>query len=215
MWQTEGITVPFSQKKEVDGAYLLDGELFYKSEKIINESDILLKGEHNMQDVLGAIAVCRLYGATNEAIVTVLCRFSGVKHRLQFVKEVEDVKYYNNSKATNVIATQTALRAFEQPIILLAGGLDRDHDLEPLAEDFQNIKGIFAFGESKERFLKLAKKHEIHCEIFDDLEGAFGAAAGIAEAGDVVLLAPACASWDQYIDFEKRGDAFIEMVEKL
>ena len=215
LWQTSAVTVPFSQKKKVNGAYLLEGKLFYSNEKIIDERDILLKGEHNMQDVLGAIAVCKLYGAINEAIVTVLRRFSGVKHRLQFVKEVQGVKYYNNSKATNVIATQTALRAFNQPVILLAGGLDRDHDLEPLAEDFQNVKAIFAFGQSKERFLKLAKKHGIHCEIFDVMEDTFEASTKIAEAGNVVLLAPACASWDQYVDFEERGDAFIDMVSKL
>jgi UDP-N-acetylmuramoylalanine--D-glutamate ligase len=168
-----------------------------------------------MQDVLGAVTVCKLYGATNEAIVAVLCRFTGVKHRLQFVKDVVGVKYYNNSKATNVIATQTALRAFEQPTILLAGGLDRSHDLEPLAEDFKNIKAIFAFGQSKERFLDLAKKYEIDCDIFETMEGTFEAAVKIAEAGDVVLLAPACASWDQYVDFEERGDAFINLVEQL
>jgi len=213
--QTVAITVPFSQKKKVDGAYLLEGELFYQDEKIINERDILLKGEHNMQDVLGAVAVCKLYGVTNEAIIAVLCRFTGVRHRLQFVKDAFGVKYYNNSKATNVIATQTALRAFEQPIILLAGGLDRDHDLAPLAEDFRNIKAIFAFGQSKERFLDLSRKYGIHCEIFETMEGAFEAAVKIGEAGDVILLAPACASWDQYVDFEERGDAFIEMVEKL
>ncbi|MCL1990874.1 MAG: UDP-N-acetylmuramoyl-L-alanine--D-glutamate ligase [Defluviitaleaceae bacterium] len=215
LWQTKGKTIPFSQKKEVEGAYLADNALYYKDEAIIAVDDILLKGEHNMQDVLGAVAVCKLYGATNDAIVSVLCRFSGVKHRLQFVKEVEGVKYYNNSKATNVIATQTALRAFEQPVVLIAGGLDRDHDLEPLAEDFKHIKGIFAFGQAKERFLKLAKAHGIYCEIFDVMEGAFEAAVKLAEAGDVLLLAPACASWDQYVDFEERGDAFIEMVEGL
>lgn len=215
LWQTKAKTIPFSQKKEVNGAYLADNALYYKDEAIIAIDDILLKGEHNIQDVLGAVAVCKLYGATNEAIVKVLCRFTGVKHRLQFVKDVAGVKYYNNSKATNVIATQTALRAFEQPVILLAGGLDRDHDLEPLAKDFKNIKGIVAFGQSKQRFLKLAQTHGIHCEIFDSLEETFEAAVKIAEAGDVVLLAPACASWDQYVDFEERGEAFIELVEQL
>jgi len=213
--QTLAATVPFSQKKQVDGAYLLEGELFYQDEKIIDERDILLKGEHHMQDVLGAVAVCKLYGATNEAIVAVLSRFTGVKHRLQFVKSVAGVKYYNNSKATNVIATQTALRAFEQPTILLAGGLDRAHDLDPLIEDAENIKAIFAFGQSKQRFLDLANQHGIHCEIFADLEETFAATVKVAEAGDVVLLAPACASWDQYVDFEERGDAFIKMVEQL
>ena len=211
--QTKAIVVPFSQKKRVEGAYLLEGELFYRDEKIIDERDILLKGEHNMQDVLGAVAVCKLYGVTNEAIVNVLGRFTGVKHRLQFVKDVAGVKYYNNSKATNVIATQTALRAFDQPVILIAGGLDRDHDLEPLAEDAKNIKSIFAFGQSKQRFLDLAKKYDIYCEVFDCLEETFAAATGAAVSGDVVLLAPACASWDQYVDFEERGDAFIDLVE--
>jgi len=215
LWQTAGITVPFSQKKQVDGAYLLNGELFYQNEKIIDEKDILLKGEHNMQDVLGAVAVCKIYGATTDAIVTILRRFSGVKHRLQYVKEVNGIKYYNNSKATNVIATQTALRAFDQPTILLAGGLDRDHDLEPLSEDFANVKAIFAFGQSKERFLELSNRHQIHCEIFETMEETFTAANQVATAGDVVLLAPACASWDQYVDFEERGDAFIKMVEEL
>ena len=215
LWQSPASKIPFSQKKEVDGAYLLEGEIYYQGEKIINERDVLLKGEHNMQDVLGAIAVCKVYGASNEAIVTVLGRFTGVKHRMQFVNEVAGVKYYNNSKATNVIATQTALRAFEQPIILLAGGLDRDHDLEPLADDFKNIKAIFAFGQSKQRFMDLASKYNIHCETFDAMEETFEAAVKVAEAKDIVLLAPACASWDQYVDFEARGDAFIELVGKL
>lgn len=213
--QTKAITVPFSQKKVVDGAYLADNALYYKGEVIIAVDDILLKGDHNIQDVLGAVAVCKLYGATNEAIVTVLTRFTGVKHRLQFVKEIAGVKYYNNSKATNVIATKMALRAFEQPIILIAGGLDRDHDLEPLAKDFKNVKAIFAFGQARERFLVLARKYNIHCEIFEAMEKTFDAAVKIAKAKDIVLLAPACASWDQYVDFEERGDAFIEMVDKI
>lgn len=215
LWQTQGITVGFSQKKEIDGAYLLNGELFYKSEKIINESDILLKGEHNMQDVLGAVAVCKIYGATTEAIVAVLKRFSGVRHRLQFVREVAGTKYYNNSKATNVIATQTALRAFEQPIVLIAGGLDRAHDLDPLATDFKNVKAIMAFGQSKNRFSELAKKYNIPCKTGEVMEDSFADAIKIAEGGDVVLLSPACASWDQYIDFEERGDAFVKLVEGL
>ena len=214
--QTKAMTVPFSQKKQVDGAYLLNGSVFYQGEKIIDTCEILLKGEHNIQDVLGAVAVCKLYGVSTEAIAIVLRRFTGVKHRLQFVKEVAGVKYYNNSKATNVVATKTALSAFEEePIILLAGGLDRDHDLEPLAEDLKNVKGIFAFGQSRERFLGLAQRYGVLCETFETMEEAFAATEKISVSGDIVLLAPACASWDQYIDFEERGNAFITMVDKL
>lgn len=215
LWQTKGKTVPFSQKKVVEGAYLADNALYFKDEAIIAVEDILLKGDHNMQDVLGAVAVAKLYGATTTAIQKVLCRFAGVKHRLQFVKEVKGVKYYNNSKATNVIATQTALRAFAGPTLLIAGGLDRDHDLKPLAEDFTHVKAIFAFGQSKERFKQLAKENNISCKVFESLEDAFHAASNAATAKDVVLLSPACASWDQYVDFEERGDAFIELVENL
>ena len=215
LWQSQAIAVPFSQKKRTSGAYLLNGELFFQTEKIIDECDVMLKGEHNMQDVLGAVAVCKLFDVTNEAIAYVLSHFTGVKHRLQFVKEVGGVSYFNNSKATNVVSSQTALRAFNQPTILLAGGLDRDHDLNPLADDFKNTKAIFAFGSAKERFLSLGLQHHIHCEIFAGMKEAFAAATKIAQPGDVVLLAPACASWDQYRDFEERGDAFIELVEAL
>jgi len=215
LWQTKGQTVPFSMIKVVDGAYLSNNKIYFREEFIIDTDEVLLKGDHNMQDVLGAVAVCKLYGATTSAIVAVLKRFSGVKHRLQFVKEVKGVKYYNNSKATNVIATQTALRAFNQPIILIAGGLDRDHDLTPLAEDFKDVKAIYAFGQSKLRFETLAEEHNIPCYVFETMEESFENAEKIAEDGDIVLLAPACASWDQYVDFEERGDAFISLVERL
>jgi len=215
LWQTKAKIVPFSLKEKTDGSYIVDEDLYYENEFIINTKDILLKGDHNLQDVLGAVAVCKIYGATNEAIVAVLKSFSGVAHRLQFVKEVDGVKYYNNSKATNVIATQTALRAFNQPTILLAGGLDRDHDLSDLANDFKNVHAIYAFGQSKERFMDLAKKHDVFCETFETMEDCFAAAQKLATSGDVILLAPACASWDQYDNFEERGDAFIALVENL
>lgn len=215
LWQTKAMTVPFSAQKKVDGAYIIEDMLYYKDEAIMSTGEILLKGEHNLQDVLGALAVCKLYGATTSAIKTVLGRFTGVAHRLQFVKEIAGVKYYNNSKATNVIATQTALRAFNQPIILLAGGLDRDHDLSALADDFEHVKGMFAFGAAKERFLHLANAHGVPCDIFDTMADCFEAAHQMALENDVILLSPACASWDQYVDFEERGNAFIELVNGL
>jgi len=207
--------IPFSQKRRVNGAYLLEGTLFYQDEKIIDECDILLQGEHNLQDVLGAVAVCKLYGATTQAIAIVLRRFLGVAHRQQFVKEVAGVKYYNNSKATNVIATKTSVKALKSPIILLAGGLDRGHELDFSPADFHNVKAIFAFGQSRFRFLELANKLGIYCELAETMAEIFAAASKFAKCGDVVLLAPACASWDQYANFEERGDAFISLVNQL
>ena len=130
--QTKATCVPFSLSRVVDGAYVLEGVVYFKEEAILDVDSILLKGDHNLQDVLGAVAVSKLYGCDTEAIQRVLKRFVGVKHRLQYVDEIAGVKYYNNSKATNVIATQTALKAFEDSIILVAGGLDRQHDLSGL-----------------------------------------------------------------------------------
>ncbi|MTM43099.1 UDP-N-acetylmuramoyl-L-alanine--D-glutamate ligase, partial [Turicibacter sanguinis] len=187
----------------------------FKEEWIIDVKDILLKGDHNLQDVLGAVAVSLLYGCDLEAIRTVLKRFAGVKHRLQFVGEIKGVKYYNNSKATNIIATQTALKAFDGPIILIAGGLDRGHDLSGLVPYFNKIKSIVTYGETKHRFKALADEHLMPCTVYDHLDQAVEDAYEQAIAGDIVLFAPACASWDQYQNFEQRGDHFIGLVEGL
>lgn len=213
--RTKATCVPFSLSKVVDGAYLLDGAVYFKGEKVIEVNSILLKGDHNLQDVLGAVAVSKLYGGSTEAIKRVLMRFVGVKHRLQYVDEVDGVKYYNNSKATNVIATQTALKAFDDSIILLAGGLDRQHDLTGLVPYFPKIKAIVTFGETKQRFKALADEYAMPCLVVESLDQAVNEAAILATSGDHVLLSPACASWDQYPNFEMRGDHFIELVEQL
>jgi len=213
--QTLAQAIPFSLQKVVAGAYVFEQTIYYKDEKILDVASVLLKGEHNLQDVLGAVAVCKIYGCETDAIRQVLRRFSGVRHRLQFVEEIKGVKYYNNSKATNVIATEMALKSFERPIVLIAGGLDRGHDLSPLASCFGLVKAIVAYGETKDRFKQLATMHGIQCDIFTDLDEAVVAAANLAEEGDYVLFSPACASWDQYLNFEKRGDRFIEIVTEL
>ncbi len=142
-------------------------------------------------------------------------RFSGVRHRLQYVATIAGVDYYNNSKATNVIATQTALNAFDDSIILLAGGLDRQHDLSGLIPYFPKIKMLISFGQTKERFKQLADEYSLPCVAVDTLEEAMDAAVKVAREKDHVLLSPACASWDQYPNFETRGDHFIDLVEKL
>lgn len=213
--QTKATCVPFSLSRVVDGAYVLDGVVYFKEEAILDVDSILLKGDHNLQDVLGAVAVSKLYGCDTEAIQRVLKRFVGVKHRLQYVDEIAGVKYYNNSKATNVIATQTALKAFEDSIILVAGGLDRQHDLSGLVPYFSKIKAMVVFGETKNRFKVLADEYDMICIVVDDLKQAVAEAALMAVSGDHVLFSPACASWDQYPNFEARGDDFINLVNQL
>ena len=213
--QTKATCVPFSLSRVVDGAYVLEGVVYFKEEAILDVDSILLKGDHNLQDVLGAVAVSKLYGCDTEAIQRVLKRFVGVKHRLQYVDEIAGVKYYNNSKATNVIATQTALKAFEDSIILVAGGLDRQHDLSGLVPYFSKIKAMVVFGETKNRFKVLADEYDMTCIVVDDLKQAVAEAALMAVSGDHVLFSPACASWDQYPNFEARGDDFINLVNQL
>ena len=213
--QTKATCVPFSLSRVVDGAYVLEGVVYFKEEAILDVDSILLKGDHNLQDVLGAVAVSKLYGCDTEAIQRVLKRFVGVKHRLQYVDEIAGVKYYNNSKATNVIATQTALKAFEDSIILIAGGLDRQHDLSGLVPYFSKIKAMVVFGETKNRFKVLADEYDMTCIVVDDLKQAVAEAALMAVLGDHVLFSPACASWDQYPNFEARGDDFINLVNQL
>lgn len=213
--KTKATCVPFSLDRKVEGAYLSEGAIYFKDEKIIDVDSVLLKGNHNLQDVLGAVAVSKLYGCETAAIQKVLMRFVGVKHRLQYVATIKGVDYYNNSKATNVIATQTSLEAFKDSIILLAGGLDRQHDLSGLVPYFSKIKMLISFGQTNARFKQLADEHSLPCVMVNTLDEAMAEAVKIAQENDHVLLSPACASWDQYPNFETRGDHFIELVEKL
>ena len=142
--------------------------------------------------------------------------FAGVKHRLQFIGEIEGRKFYNDSKATNILATTKALVAFNEPIILLAGGLDRGNEFDELIPYFKNVKAIITFGQTAEKIEHVAEKAGIKTiKRVDNVVEAVPLAYQLSESGDVILLSPACASWDQYKTFEVRGDIFIEAVHKL
>ena len=160
--------------------------------------------------------MAKLSGATNEGIRDVLTTFTGVKHRLQFVKKIQDRLFYNDSKATNILATQKALSAFNQPIILLAGGLDRGNEFTDLIPYLNHVKAMIVFGQTAEKLAQLGKNAGIEQVVtVDDIEAAVQKSAIISAAHDVILLSPACASWDQYRTFEERGDMFINAVHKL
>ncbi|MBM7586740.1 UDP-N-acetylmuramoylalanine--D-glutamate ligase [Bacillus pakistanensis] len=207
----------FSTKKIVEnGVYIENDEVKYLDESIISVKDIVLPGAHNLENILSAIAAAKLSGVSNEAIKEVLSTFQGVKHRTQFVKSSRGRKFYNDSKATNTLATKSALSAFEQPIILLAGGLDRGNDFDDLIPYLHNVKAIITFGETSEKLLETAQKAGIDRRIpVDNVESAVPVAFELSNEGDIILLSPACASWDQYRTFEERGDIFIEAVHKL
>ncbi|WLD95065.1 UDP-N-acetylmuramoyl-L-alanine--D-glutamate ligase [Alkalihalobacillus sp. AL-G] len=209
--------IPFNTKKEVmDGAYIRDGYVMFQGEQIILVEDILLPGKHSLENILASIAAAKLAEATNEQIESVLKTFSGVKHRLQYIETVNGVKFYNDSKATNILATQKAVSAFADPIILLAGGLDRGNEFDELIQYIGNVKVLITFGETAPKLIRIAKEAGIKViQQVDNVEKAVPVAYQHAHAGDVVLLSPACASWDQYPSFEERGDMFIEAVHKL
>lgn len=212
-----GQKVPFSTKKELNhGAYVKDGILFFKNEAIIAKEDVILPGKHNLENVLAAISAAKIMGAHNEQIVKVLKTFSGVKHRLQYVDKISGRKFYNDSKATNIFATKTAIDAFSQPIILLAGGLDRGNSFAELIPALKKVKGMVVFGETKQKLIEAANDAGVKTVIeSENVEDAVSKAFNQSNDGDVILLSPACASWDQYKTFEERGDKYINAISEL
>lgn len=209
--------IPFTANERTEeGISADDSMIYWQGEPFIKRETIALPGKHNLENILAAVAACVLYGCDKPKMIEVLSAFTGVRHRTQFVREWKGRKIYNDSKATNCLATKVALNAFEQPIILLAGGLERGHSFEELRDSMKNVKGIVAFGQTGERFIEFAKSCGIENTVLaKNVEDAVKMAAPISESGDVILLSPACASWDQYPNFEIRGDLFIEAAMKL
>lgn len=209
--------VPFSAKNELtEGAYVSGGWICFNGEKVMQIEDIALPGAHNLENILCAMAAAKLTGVDNAAINEVLRTFTGVKHRLQYVAEVSGRKFYNDSKATNILATVHALAAFKQPVILLAGGLDRGNEFDELIPYLKNVKALITFGQTAPKIERVGKEAGIKQIIrVDNVDKAVPVAYQQSEEGDVILLSPACASWDQYKTFEVRGDIFIEAVHKL
>ncbi|WEG11664.1 UDP-N-acetylmuramoyl-L-alanine--D-glutamate ligase [Pullulanibacillus sp. KACC 23026] len=211
--------VPFSVKNLMDekGAYYLNGGLYFEGELIVSAEDLAMpKGEHNIANALAAAAAAKLYGVSTEAIRKTLHTFSGVPHRLEYIGAVHERKFYNDSKATNILATSKALSAFQEPIILLAGGLDRGNDFDSLIPYLENVKALVAFGETKAKLMDAAEKAGVKQIIpVDNVEDAVPVSYKLSTAGDVILLSPACASWDQYRSFEERGDMFTKQVHML
>ncbi|MBH0229053.1 UDP-N-acetylmuramoyl-L-alanine--D-glutamate ligase [Halobacillus yeomjeoni] len=208
--------VAFSIQEKVDGAWADDERIYFYDEPIMKIADILLVGEQNLQNILAAVAAVKGIGVSNEAIRDVLTSFKGVAHRLEFVTEKNGRFFYNDSKATNILATSYALRSFKQPIILLAGGLDRGTSFESLTPYMSSVKGMVVFGETADMLADAGKQAGVE-EIVKvgNMDDAVQEAYQMSVEDDVILLSPACASWDQYRTFEERGHMFTEAVHKL
>ena len=216
--QSKAQIIPFSRKEILEnGVYLQDGVIYYQREPVMAKETILVPGEHNVENAMAAIAVAKLLNQENGVIRNSLENFAGVKHRTQFVMELEERRFYNDSKATNTLATENALKGFDVPIILLAGGLDRGNDFDDLIPTMSNkVKALIVFGETAMKLSEAGKKAGIETIIpVQNVEAAVPVAYELSEPNDVILLSPACASWDQYRSFEVRGDAFIHSVEQV
>ncbi|MGE7826241.1 UDP-N-acetylmuramoyl-L-alanine--D-glutamate ligase [Paenibacillus sp. NPDC093718] len=199
-----------------------DGEGF--THEIIRVENIGLPGRFNVGNALAACAIAIAAGVAPDKLEEALSSFRGVEHRLEYVAKLQGVSYYNNSKATNSKATHMALTSFKEPIVLIAGGLDRGSDYEELIPSLQGrVKAVVLLGETKEKIAKAAAKAGLKDIFLVDngkdaaatLTSAVQKAAGLAESGDIVLLSPACASWDMFPSFEDRGRIFKEAVHNL
>lgn len=216
--QSKAQVIPFSRLgKSHDGAYVKDDQIYWRSEKIMPTESIKAVGDHNVENALAAIAVAKICGVANEDIIHVLHSFGGVRHRMQFVMEDQQRQYYNDSKATDMEATEMALKGFKQPVILLAGGLDRGYTFEKLVPALRgHVKTIILFGQTATKLADAAKIAGIEdIEFTDNCETAVPIAFQRSAPGDVILLSPANASWDQYPNFEIRGDKYIAAIEQL
>lgn len=205
----------FSSNNMVNGCYISNNSIYYYDDKIIDISDIKIKGPHNYENIMAAIVVAKIYNVNDEIIVRVLKEFSGVEHRIELVRNINGIRVYNDSKSTNMKACQVALSSFKEPTVLLLGGMERNGDFNELKEYISNVKFIIGYGETKEKIREFCKDNNIKCTIVDNLEEATNEAYKNSEPGDIILLSPACASWDQFKDYEERGRIFKEYINNL
>jgi UDP-N-acetylmuramoylalanine--D-glutamate ligase len=177
---------------------------------------ITLPGEHNRQNGMAAAAVCLARGIDAGAVAAGLASFPGVPHRLERVVTVNGVAYVNDSKATNVPSTLVALRAFAAGVHLIAGGTGKGQDFTPLAQVVhERCRAVYLIGAAADDIREALRDADVPLQTADDLPAAVALAHEAARPGDTVLLSPACASFDQYRDFEHRGDHFRSLVEAL
>jgi len=210
----------FSRKREVDrGAFVRKGEIVFRRQgsehAVMPVSEVPLKGAHNVENVLASICVGELMGCPVECIRSAVREFKAVEHRLEFVAKINGVDYYNDSKATNVDATIKALESFPGNIHLILGGKDKGSDYSVLNGLLrERVKSVYTIGAAAEK-IESQIKNAVKIIASGTIETAVKQASAAAQPGDVVLLAPACASFDQFQNYEHRGRVFKELVTNL
>lgn len=215
---------PFSRKSLLEnGAYVKDGSIYISvygnAEKIIDIEEIYIPGEHNLENALAASSVAYLSGISADVIANTLKTFKGVEHRIEFVDEINGVKFYNDSKGTNPDASIKAIQALKTPIVLIAGGYDKGSEFDEFVKAFNGkVKKLILIGQTAKKIRDTARKYsypEDDILFAGTLEEAVKKAYESAKEGDSVLLSPACASWDMFRNFEERGRIFKKAVAEL
>lgn len=211
--------VLFSLKEKLgEGAFSNGQTIFLRLGEKGEEYSIAktpLKGIHNVENMMAALTTARIFGCSKKSIQTVLDRFKGLEHRLEFVREIKGVRFYNDSKGTNVGSVVKSLQSFSEPVTLIAGGKDKNGDLSPLEALIQKrVKHLILIGEAKER-MNRELGGLTDTVMAKTMEKAVLLAHQKAKAGEVVLLSPACSSFDMFKDYKERGKVFKEAVKRL
>lgn len=215
--------IPFSRKQELEtGAFVKDGEIVIKDENgaivtICGTEELLIPGNHNLENALAACAITYFSGIDAAVISDALKKFAGVAHRIEFCGEIDGIRFVNDSKGTNPDAAIKAIEAMKENIILIAGGYDKNSSFDAFIDAFEGrVKAVMLLGKTATKIKETAEKAGFTKSIIlKDMETCVREAYRIAQPGDVVLLSPACASWDMYTSFEQRGDHFRSCVEAL
>ena len=205
-----------------EGMYLDGDQMIYahdgRSEAVLNiREDMQLLGKHNHENVMAAVAIGICMGVPMDTIRRVVKEFKAVEHRIEFVRERTGVKYYNDSKGTNPDAAIQAIRAMPGPILLIAGGYDKNSEYDEWVKEFKDkVKYLVLIGQTRDKIAECAKAHGFTEIMYaEDMPEAVRVCAAYAESGDNVLLSPACASWGMFDNYEQRGDIFKECVRNL
>ncbi|NLW70437.1 MAG: UDP-N-acetylmuramoyl-L-alanine--D-glutamate ligase [Eubacteriaceae bacterium] len=208
----------FSLKNTEADAYLQEGGIYLKGKgKIINTGEMKIIGPHNAANAMCALLACGYYNADTAKLADALRKFTPVEHRVEFVREINGVKFVNDSKGTNPDATITAINSFDCPLVMILGGYDKKNDFD---EMFELLKGkaryLVIIGQTAQKLIDTAEKFGFkdYCKE-DSFEQAVKTAYGKAKSGDCVLLSPACASWGMFENFEQRGEIFKQIVNDL
>jgi len=214
----------FSRKWEVEGLYSKGGIVYCNipglprvphNSPLITTEEIKIKGVHNLENAMAASAMALLAGCPIEAVIDSLKEFPGLEHRLEFVRELAGVSYFNDSKGTNVDAVIKSLESFSNPVILIAGGRDKAGDFSRLKDLVrEHVKALVLIGEASEK-IREALGESTETEMAKDLRDAVNISRNRAAGGDVVLLSPACASFDMFANFEDRGKQFKRIVMEM